>query len=184
MNFSTILLAGGQSSRMGTDKARLTLLEQPLWQHQYQLARQLGCSDILISHPQLGTPDRMPGYGPLSGLDTLLPLCRENRVLVLAIDMPVLGSHCLHTLLRAGRSASAYYRDHMLPCVLQRTTALLQHIEEQLQPAGQHSLRQLLQVCNAVTLPCAWPQQFINTNTPAEWQMACQLVSGVHHEQA
>ncbi|MBO0696335.1 MAG: NTP transferase domain-containing protein, partial [Verrucomicrobia bacterium] len=41
MNISAVLLAGGQSRRMGTDKATLPFRGKPLWQIQLGLLREL-----------------------------------------------------------------------------------------------------------------------------------------------
>ena len=175
--FSTIVLAGGQSSRMGTDKARLTIAGQPLWQRQVALAQQLGCVDIHVSHAQFGHPDRVPGWGPLSGLDTLLPVCRHAQVLVLAVDMPYLQADGLHPLLSNRGNHAVHYQDSVLPCVLYNSAALQDYVRQQLHAQGQRSVQRLLQHLGAQAIVCAQPQQLINTNTPLEWLRAQQQQS-------
>ncbi|MCA6063752.1 molybdenum cofactor guanylyltransferase [Thalassolituus marinus] len=172
MMFSTIVLAGGQSTRMGQDKASLSFLGQPLWQRQQALAQRLGSDDIHISHPQFGQPDRVPGFGPLSGLDTLLPQCRHAQILVLAVDMPHLQPASLRLLLQYAPATSVCFSDSVLPCVLWNDTALRDLIRERLHPQGQRSVYRLLQSLNAEFIPCPFPDQLINTNTPEQWQQA------------
>jgi len=97
MNISASLLAGGQSRRMGRDKATILFRGKPLWQIQLDLLRQLQPAEILVSartdpawRPSDVTfvPDEPPSRGPLSGLTATLARIRSSHLLVLAIDMP------------------------------------------------------------------------------------------------
>lgn len=173
MPFSAIILAGGQSSRMGRDKALLPWDGLPLWQHQQKILKTLGCSDILLSHPQLGMADDRPGFGPLSGLHTLLPHCHHQQVLVLPVDMPLLTTGILHHLLTAAQNNPVYFRDSALPCVLHRTPELFRYINHHTHPRGRRSIHALLEFCQAIAVPCPLPDTLVNTNTPAEWQQIC-----------
>ncbi|MFC3681343.1 molybdenum cofactor guanylyltransferase [Bacterioplanoides pacificum] len=168
--FSAIILAGGQSSRMGRDKALLCWQGIPLWQHQQNVLRQTGCDDILLSHPQFGVTDVKPGFGPLSGLQSLLPQCRHQWVLVIAVDMPLLTTATLHTLLTAAQQQPAYYRNSALPCVLHKTPELIRYLDHHTHPRGKRSVSALLQFCEARAIDCPQPDTLININTPAQWQ--------------
>lgn len=172
--FSAIILAGGQSSRMGTDKARLELHGLPLWQLQQQRLQQAGCHDIHLSHPQLGTPDQQPGFGPLSGLHTLLPHCRYRRVLVLAVDMPRLSAELLRHLIDQSQQQAVFFHNHNLPCVLHNSQELQSYIAAQLHEKGRRSVGALLSYCAANEILCPQPQLLLNTNTPEDWQQVCQ----------
>lgn len=173
--FSAIILAGGYSSRMGSDKAQLLWQGIPLWQHQQQLLQSVGCEDILLSHPQLGIADLHPGLGPLSGLQTLLPRCRHTTVLIIPVDMPLLNSATLHTLLHGGQHTPVYFRESVLPCVLHRNDPLADYLQQNTQPHGQRSIGALLRHCQATAIDCPEPDALMNTNTPAEWQTACLI---------
>jgi len=91
-----VIQAGGESRRMGTDKALLPFLGQPLIMR--PLNRLVGLADevlITSNHPEsyrfLGLtpiPDRLPGYGALGGLFTALSAARYPYVAVAACDMP------------------------------------------------------------------------------------------------
>ena len=81
MNISAALLAGGESRRMGQDKATLVFHGKPLWQIQLDLLRKLRPREILLSaRTDPGwrpadvhfVPDQTPSRGPLSGLAATL----------------------------------------------------------------------------------------------------------------
>jgi len=108
--FTAVILAGGRSTRMGRDKARLDLDGQPLLARQIALARSLGPVEILISarretdyrdfHCPV-VPDRVPEAGPLAGIAAALEAARAPLGLVLAVDLPHLTRTVLERLLAA-----------------------------------------------------------------------------------
>jgi molybdopterin-guanine dinucleotide biosynthesis protein A len=88
--------AGGESRRMGSDKALLMFLGQPLiLQPLHRLAR-VADEVIITSNPPekyrfLGLtpyPDLLPGLGALGGLHTALSVAGHPYVAVVACDMP------------------------------------------------------------------------------------------------
>jgi molybdopterin-guanine dinucleotide biosynthesis protein A len=115
-NIHSLLLAGGLSSRMGTDKALLLIEGKPLL---YLLVEQLRAltEHVIISVGSserealyrgilgnLGDPvsfalDRYPGCGPLSGLHAGLSTVTEGYVFVMACDMPHLSEELLAQLM-------------------------------------------------------------------------------------
>jgi molybdopterin-guanine dinucleotide biosynthesis protein A len=94
--FSLVIQAGGESRRMGKDKALLPFLGQPLILRPLNrlagLANEvLVTSNHLESYRFLGLtpiPDRLPGCGALGGLFTALSAARYPYVAVAACDMP------------------------------------------------------------------------------------------------
>ena len=107
MNISAVLLAGGQSRRMGRDKATILFRGKPLWQIQLDLLHKLQPAEIFVSArtdpawrpPDLTfVPDEPPSRGPLSGLTATLARIRSNHLLVLAIDMPFMNEKHLRYL--------------------------------------------------------------------------------------
>lgn len=101
MNFSAVLLAGGESRRMGKDKATLTFHGRPLWQRQLQVLWELNPEKIFVSarirpswlpvETELLLDDP-PSRGPLSGLTIALARMVTTHLIVLAVDMPFLTS--------------------------------------------------------------------------------------------
>ena len=107
MNISAVLLAGGQSRRMGRDKATILFRGKPLWQIQLGLLRKLQPAEIFVSartdpawRPLDVTfvPDEPPSRGPLSGLTATLARIQSSHLLALAIDMPLMNEEHLRFL--------------------------------------------------------------------------------------
>jgi molybdopterin-guanine dinucleotide biosynthesis protein A len=94
--FSLVIQAGGESRRMGKDKALLPFLGQALILR--PLNRLVGLADEILvtsNHPEsyrfldlTPIPDRLPGCGALGGLFTALSVARYPYVAVAACDMP------------------------------------------------------------------------------------------------
>ncbi len=103
---TAVLLAGGQSRRMGTDKALLEIEGQPLWRRQLALLASLEPAEVLVSGPRRpefpaslrNVEDAGPSRGPLTGLATALRTASFPHVLVLAIDMPLMTRTFLEKL--------------------------------------------------------------------------------------
>jgi molybdopterin-guanine dinucleotide biosynthesis protein A len=107
MNISAVLLAGGESRRMGRDKATLQRWGRTLWQVQLELLRKLHPAEILISartDPSWRpgnlhfVADIPPSRGPLSGLAASLAQLGTTHLLALAIDMPFMNESYLRYL--------------------------------------------------------------------------------------
>jgi molybdopterin-guanine dinucleotide biosynthesis protein A len=107
MTLTAVLLAGGESRRMGRDKAALQFEGRPLWMRQLELLRSLGPENIFVSARvapswlPLETElllDDPPSRGPLSGLTRALAVMRTTHLLALAVDMPFMTSEALRHL--------------------------------------------------------------------------------------
>ncbi len=99
------VLAGGQSSRMGSDKALLNLDGMPLVLRAATVAAEVCASVSLVGDPAkygaVGLPvvaDRLNGMGPLAGIEAALALTEADWNLILACDMPRLSGPILETL--------------------------------------------------------------------------------------
>jgi molybdenum cofactor guanylyltransferase len=97
MNISAVLLAGGESRRMGRDKAALLFHGKPLWQIQLELLQKLEPAEIFVSArtDSVWRPanvqfvaDDPPSCGPLSGIAKSLAQMHAAHLLAIAIDMP------------------------------------------------------------------------------------------------
>ena len=108
---SLIVLSGGSSRRMGTDKADLPYGETTFLEHQIAKGRAMGISDILVSGyrgKNCSAPvvaDVLLERGPLGGLAATLPHAAHERCLVLTVDMPRLSADVLRDLIADSRKS-------------------------------------------------------------------------------
>ena len=101
--FSVVIQAGGESRRMGEDKALLPFLGEPLIARVIQRVSQLA-DEVLVTTNRppgygfLGLPlfaDVLPGTGALGGLYTALSVAQGALVAVVACDMPFVNPDIL-----------------------------------------------------------------------------------------
>ncbi len=101
------ILAGGRSSRMGTDKSFAPLLGKTLIQHVLARLTPLGAPIILITnrpddYAPLGLPmfgDVIPDKGSLGGLYSAVTHSPTGHTLCVACDMPFLNPTLLEHLI-------------------------------------------------------------------------------------
>ena len=109
------VLAGGASSRFGSDKALAEIDGKPLLSRALGVIRRLGLTPRIVARDPsayLGFNDvfvvsERPGLGPLEALRAVLRACAAPTALVLAVDMPGISPGVLRALVtRAGESDS------------------------------------------------------------------------------
>lgn len=113
---SGIILAGGDSLRMGGENKSLLILEkEALILRQIRIMREL-CSEVIIvtNTPKLFLrlvdtsvriiTDYIPGKGPLSGMHAGLTLSRNQSAWVVGCDMPFLSPVAAELMLRKKKS--------------------------------------------------------------------------------
>lgn len=182
------VLAGGESRRMGRDKAGIVVGETPLWQRQVNMLRSAGAGVVgVVRRPgqaPLHLPadiplwqDAVPGIGPLAGLHAALTTCRTPWLAVVATDLPRLEAgwfRWLTGLCAPGRGAMARLPDGPFePLAAIYPKAALAEVTRRL--AGpEYSLQSLATTLVAHELlvtamvPEADRGQLENWNTPAE----------------
>lgn len=112
---TTVIMAGGKSSRMGADKAFVPLLGKPLIEHVLESVGGLGDEQIIITNRPdrfhyLGLPlysDIYQGFGPLGGLHAALAHATHPHLLVVACDMPWLNRDLLKYMISLRATADA-----------------------------------------------------------------------------
>lgn len=106
---SAIILAGGQSRRMGQDKSLMPLDGQPMIQRLADRLRPL-FGELLIgaNDPEkyrfLGAdvvPDRDPGQGPLMGIASCMARARHELGFVISCDIPDIDADLITEMLKA-----------------------------------------------------------------------------------
>ena len=187
-----VIQAGGESRRMGADKALMPFLGQPLILR--PLSRLSGLADeVLVTSNQpdkfrfLGLApisDLLPGFGALSGLYTALSAARHPYVAVVACDMPFASPELIVVELALLRETGA---DAVIPrseagtepfhAVYRRETCL-PHVRAALESGKRRVDAWFSQVYIRYLEPAEFlpydPDQhaFLNINTPEELQEA------------
>ena len=115
---TAIIMAGGDSCRMGIDKSMLLIKDQPIIKHICDQLRGT-FSQILIStddvekYAFLGfdcIPDKIPGQGPLMGIASALEASGNELNLVVACDIPHIDIRVVRKML-----AEAHAADMVIP---------------------------------------------------------------------
>jgi molybdopterin-guanine dinucleotide biosynthesis protein A len=110
---AAFVLAGGKSTRMGTDKAFLKLGGQTLLERALQLAGRVAGEVHIVGDPQKFLPfgqvieDVYPGRGPLGGLQAALARNPGELNLMLAVDLPFVEAGFLTYLMAAADESGA-----------------------------------------------------------------------------
>tara|TARA_Y100000994_G_scaffold49831_1_gene39339 strand:- start:80 stop:718 length:639 start_codon:yes stop_codon:yes gene_type:complete len=158
-----LVLAGGQSRRMGQDKALMRYQGRTLIDNASLLLQSASCDKVLISRNAPGfLNDRIEDAGPLSGVHAVLDALSQSdnhngnpcELLVLPVDMPQMTPELLRILVSRGREAekACYVEKRFLPFYLpvtQKTKALLaNYLVEQ----KKRRVVGFLEILNAVSL--------------------------------
>ena len=185
ITLSAMLLAGGRSRRMGTEKATLLVAAEPLWQRQLRVLQALQPAALWVSArdtlpwcpPGIQVvPDAMPGRGPLSGVAAGLRRLQTSHLLVLAVDLPQMTAGHLSKLwgmARPGRGVIPRQGDYFEPlCAIYPVEAIA--LAEAMLGAGNVSLQPFAQLllgksqAVAYDLTPAEQTLYFNMNTPAD----------------
>ncbi|HET7100685.1 MAG TPA: molybdenum cofactor guanylyltransferase [Terriglobia bacterium] len=107
------VLAGGRSSRMGTDKALALFAGEPLVTHAVKTLRDAGLKVSIAgarSVQNLSAPvleDAEPGRGPLAGVCSALASTSNQLAVVVPVDLPLLPAALISYLLQYARITGA-----------------------------------------------------------------------------
>jgi molybdopterin-guanine dinucleotide biosynthesis protein A len=177
------VVAGGQSSRMGRDKARLPFGESTLIEHAIALAREVTPEVAVLCGPkrqyeEFGVPvieDPVCGVGPLGGLYGALlsaSAAGRDRIFWLAVDLPLLSADLLRSLVAAVDEADvalARTERGLEPlCAAFRTEPALGAVRDALK-AGRLKLTSALEGLRLRPVEVD-PALFANINSPEEYE--------------
>ena len=127
------VLTGGESRRMGSDKATLVFQDRPLAERAVDALRQVFTEVIVVSngqpdHETFGVPvvaDFYPGCGPLGGLHAALQAAAapQQDVFLLACDMPFVSPELV-----------SYLAGHEIAPHTDEAEALVPQMNDRLEP--------------------------------------------------
>lgn len=185
IRISAVILAAGESSRMGRDKARVELDGRTLLSRAVATVRAAGIREVFISgreggnYTGLDCPvlyDAAPGCGPLAGIVEGLRAAGNPLVLVLAVDLPGMTGAFLRKLAarcnaRTGAVPELNGRLEPLAAIYPRRC---QGLAEELLQEGRRAARAFAEACRRERAVGAFPVApsdaacFENCNTPAD----------------
>lgn len=177
-----VVMMGGRSTRMGSDKSLLYWAGQPLYQHFSALLSDL-CEAVVLSanrsqqlpgdSPFPVVTDLFENQGPMGGLVSCHRAIGDD-LLVVAVDTPLVGGAELEALLRLHTPAgcTVFYNAEAgkyepMPAVWGKE--LLDQLDVAFQQ-GQRSLQHFLQEKAVTKHLCPFPHRLASANTPELWQ--------------
>jgi len=181
---SGFILAGGKSSRMGTDKALILFQNEPLLGHMKNRIEPF-CNQVFISgsNPEYAgfdaplIPDVFPECGPISGLYSCLKFSSSEWNLIVSVDSPFVNEELFSLL---GAQAIDYdcvipkHKSGVEPLIGIYNKRSLPVIEEMIH-AGDFKLMNLLARLNTSYVDCnslihKYPRIFFNLNRLEDFQ--------------
>ncbi|PYY22596.1 MAG: hypothetical protein DMG62_12780 [Acidobacteria bacterium] len=191
------VLAGGASRRMGRDKARIpwedgTLLTHAIEQMKCAASKVFVIGAVVPENlPVPVLPDKVPGLGPLAGIEAALSNSATHWNLVLAVDLPLVTPAMLKWIsdLRTGaveRALIPRVKSRLQPLCAIYHRDLLPEIDKalSLQRSSIHRLLERLstRIIEEDELIAAGfvPEMFLNVNSPEDLERARAMAKTKH----
>lgn len=143
-NVTAFVLTGGQSSRMGSDKALLRIGDETLLARTLRIAGSVASKVVIVGprdrYASYGETieDIYPGCGPLSGIHAALSSTSTDLNLVLSVDMPLMRQEFLGWLAEQSRGAAELA---LVPEALGGLQPLCAVYRQPLQPVAEQALK-------------------------------------------
>ena len=177
-----LVMAGGRSSRMGSDKVALDLHGTPQGRHCFDLLTKPLEHVWMSIRKDLPDDDALAGLdcildahgdiGPMSGVLSALEYKPDAAWLVLACDLPFVTPRAIEELIEArdpGRMATAFMASdgYFEPLLAIYEPSVADHLRHRLD-AGRYGLRKALADAD-VQMVCASDERLLmNVNTPED----------------
>jgi molybdopterin-guanine dinucleotide biosynthesis protein A len=195
-NVDAFVLAGGESSRMGRNKALLELAGIPMILRMIRLVAPLVRRVQVVGPPELFTPfglsavpDDTPGLGPLGGIATALRCARTPWFLILGCDLPYLNRDWLRFLIDRALGSEA---GAVIPVSAGGYEPLCAMYHERLAgpiaEALARGVRKVIEAFGEITIEVLRPEEwgefdpdgllFKNMNTPEDYEEAQRHFQG------
>ena len=186
---TAFVLAGGKSTRMGKDKAVLSLDGRTLLETALEAARAVAQEVFIVGPPQLyrqyapAIADIFPGCGPLAGIHAGLSHTKTEFNLMLAVDTPFLSAQLFAYLAHRAVASRALVTAPEINAYPQPLCAIYSRgflpIADRALREGRHKIVPLFPQPGTVLVPQAELEQFAftaemfeNLNTPEDLERA------------
>ena len=186
---TAIILAGGESGRMGENKAMLPLGDTVLIQHMYDEIKP-HFKQVIVSaadtseYAFLGAklvPDRTPRMGPLMGIACALMETTSDLNIVMACDMPEISMPLARRLLSAAGGYELVvprYGDYLEPLFAVYSKAVSDKANDLL-AEGEKRVRRLFDRCRTLFLDLTDMHCMTNLNTKEEYLAHVSTKDGI-----
>lgn len=181
-NISGIILAGGKSSRMGSDKGLLLLNEKPFIQYSIEALRPLVSEIIIVSDDLLYNKfgikrinDKIKDAGPVSGIYSGLDDSTTEYNFILSCDIPLITTQVLKKLLHEASNevdiVQTESNGKSMPLIALYRKSVKKHFHNALMD-NERRLRVVVDQCRHKNVPLekAWQFTTNNVNTKIEFE--------------
>lgn len=203
-----VVLAGGQSRRMGRNKAEIEWNSGTLLSHAIAVLQRVAAKVFIVGLPQLQTlgtevieviTDEFCGLGPLGGIHAALKHTATDWIFVLAVDLPLVGSELVSFIAAAGEASALAVvprvGNHLQPLCAAYHRRLLPEVERAV-VSDDLSVHRLLERVSTgmmekqsitkiieqkdIVRHGFLPEMLANVNTPEELERARVIASKLH----
>ena len=186
---TAIVMAGGQSRRMGADKGLLPIEGRPMIEHVLETLRP-HFAQLIVSAADVGryafldveiVVDRLGGQGPLMGIASALAASRHDLNFVQACDIPQTDLALMARLLALADDCDAVIprtpQGHHEPLFAVYRKTALAAMEEVLQ-SGRRKISDIFGLCRTRFLDLGRDETIDNLNTRREYNAHLRARSG------
>lgn len=179
---AAVILNGGKSSRMGTDKSQLVIEGKTLLERAIELLAPI-CEQLYISGhvPQNNLPtlpDFAKDIGPMGGImGALESLTHHDRILFIPVDMPFLTQDTLRKLITSSiafPSVLVDMRGAPIPVVAVFSQESGKVFRDFIQ-SGNYGLQMALRKMKYNAVMASDARECMNINTPEDFRLISEL---------
>jgi molybdopterin-guanine dinucleotide biosynthesis protein A len=197
LEITGVLFTGGESKRMGRNKAFLEIGGKPLLERNLEVLDSI-CREVLIScreseqysgYSYQVVADQIKGKGPMGGLYSVLPVAKYDYVFVAACDMPFLNSEAIayiYERIEDYKLVFPYVRDRIHPLHAFYHKKVLKVVEKRIKEDKlrlfdiadecRHKIMNISEEMEGSMLKEMIEESFLNVNTPQEWELILQKI--------
>lgn len=158
-NIAGVVLAGGKSTRMKSDKKELIFNGETFLNIAKNNLKSSNCHNIYVSLAKASTKDKniiednIKNIGPLSGVLCALGQIKSDYIVFIPIDMPLLKPTIIKYLIDNinENSMAIHYENHIFPFIIKNSQPVIDIINNQIESKA-FSLFKLLKNLNATTI--------------------------------
>ena len=174
-----VVISGGKSSRMGTDKSLLLWNNKPFYLHAAEILAPF-CSEIYVSCNVSQSnnyilpviTDKYGSYGPISGVLSSMHALSGHSIITLPCDMPELSEGIINEMISSNKERldGVFLKDdnNQLEPMLAIYNPSIYSKLLAWYDSGNYSLKKFIESCNNVSYIKLGAQSLININTTKE----------------